>query len=1758
MLLWKFPDIKNLSAKKRGKKKYLLVAGVTLMGIALAAFFSPDLRGTLPPPKPVGADIVQYAGSLADRGGMQSVVVERDASGQSFLTLDKSARQGVYTSQRLQAGYPFDAVGLHWQADMPAGAGLKEEVRLSQDGGHWGPWRTLTLEDDTPDQSHLDQVHAPRDTFANLTYGEGSRYIQYRLTLTAGANGSPRVGKIVSTYIDAEGHHQSFLSLSNIWTHIASVFKMPPARAEDGVISRAQWGADESLMTWTPEYARPQKFIIHHTDDGSNWTSDPAAAVRSIYYYHAVTNGWGDIGYNYLIDWEGNVYEGRAGGAQAPFGQSVIGGHCYGWNTGSIGIAALGTYDTSDITSAMYKSFVWLINKKANEFFIDPEGSDYFVHYDFFNNDAPVAGNPPNITGHRDDYPTDCPGAMLYAHIPQIRIDAHVGYDPTPRVSNNTPTGNISNNRPDISVDFYTPFGVNASSITFKLDGIDLSGVATRTANYVGYRPDQPLTAGNHTVSVSAADSRGIVKNYSWSFSVAANSTTPHDYYWPWYDNVNGRDWVMLANPASATSTAGFDLSIAARSMNLSSFPGGGQVAPGSAVSTGFAGYQGGPVRAGSLTGSQALVSQRTLWGNSLEETPGTDDAKLSSHYFWPWYDQQSSGMTDWVMVANKNDFPVYYEVTVGGQLKASSWVRAGGSATPSFPGVAGGPVELNAWTDPGKGVPAKVVASQRVLSFGGAAFNELPGIAAEDLSDHYYWNWYDQHTAGANDWVMIANPGASSIYYEIRLAGQLLQSGNLAAGATVSPSFPGQIGGPLGVQTWTDQTKQAPARSIASQRIFWGQSFEETPGYAAGSLMSSYAWTWYDNQSTGATDWVMVSNPGASPVYYEISVAGALKGSGTIGAGGTASQTFPGIMAGPVEVHAWTDSGKQTSANVLASQRVLWKGYFNELDGTTFPLITKTAPTGDTSENRPTISASLFSSFGSINMSSIDVKLDGNDVTAGATKTAGSVSYRPDASLAAGPHQVAITVSDSAGHTQTASWSFNVTQTNYTPQDYYWNWYDDSGGRDWLMMANPASATGAATFEAAIAGSLVDLTDYTLSGQGCPSSLRCAPGEVPAGRAAPAELNHAVGGPVRVSSQTGAAALVSQRTVWGQSSLEDTPGTAAGDLSDHYYWPWYDQQTAGMTDWVMVSNHKTTPAYYEIRLAGKVLASGALMPGQNVSPTFPGAIGGPLEVQAWTDSGKSAPAQVVASQRVLSGGGGAFNELPGIPAAKLSDHYYWPWYDQKSPGAADWVMVSNPGSASVYYELRIGGQLKNGIINPGSTASVTFSGIMTGPVELEAWTDLGKSAPASVIATQRVLWGSSFEETPGYPAGSLNSSYGWTWYDSSSPGSLDWVMVSNLNAVPVYYEVSVDGSVKASGTILAGSYAAPQLAGTMGGPVEVHAWTDSTKQVKANILASQRQLLNGYFNEVTGTVFAKEPGASLSGPSATVTASSSFNINDGAGALLTTLPAGQKATVTYAGGSYFVSTTTGYTHTDQSYIRMSPADASGIMQVTSYHDIPAWNPGLDDNLFRGAIEVRYSNVSNAVWVVNELPLEMYLRGIGETSPGSPADYYKVMTVAARGYAYYHITHGGKYGSNEIFQLKNSRNGNGDDQDYQGYGLEERFPDLVSAVTATTGQVVTYNGAPAITTYFSNSDGRTRSAQEVWGVTDWPWLASVPDPDCDGMVLAGHGVGLSAYGAEKRAERGDGFAAILGYYYSGTSIGTVDTSANIRIAITRL
>jgi len=185
------------------------------------------------------------------------------------------------------------------------------------------------------------------------------------------------------------------------------------AAATPAVIPRASWGADESLRQFGPLFAPIRQFFIHHTVTANN-DGDPAGTIRGIYRNH-LSQGFHDIGYNFLIDAGGNVYEGRyarsyAAGEQ-PSGQSaaglgVVGAHVAGHNVAAVGIGLLGDFSRANPAGASLNSLVNLLAWLAAAYGLDPTASNGGVHM---------------IAGHRDANQTSCPGDDLYGQLPAIR-----------------------------------------------------------------------------------------------------------------------------------------------------------------------------------------------------------------------------------------------------------------------------------------------------------------------------------------------------------------------------------------------------------------------------------------------------------------------------------------------------------------------------------------------------------------------------------------------------------------------------------------------------------------------------------------------------------------------------------------------------------------------------------------------------------------------------------------------------------------------------------------------------------------------------------------------------------------------------------------------------------------------------------------------------------------------------------------------------------------------------------------------------------------------------------------------------------------------------------------------------------------------------------------------------------------------------------------------------------------------------------------
>ncbi|MDJ0341263.1 peptidoglycan recognition protein [Streptomyces sp. H10-C2] len=196
----------------------------------------------------------------------------------------------------------------------------------------------------------------------------------------------------------------------------------PYIGARPKITTRAGWGADESLREAGFVYTDTVKVaFVHHTATGNGYScSEGPALIRSIYRYHVESSGWRDIGYNFLVDKCGTIYEGRAGGV----GKAVFGAHTLGFNTNSMGVAVLGTFTSAAPSAAALNGVSHLLAWKLGLFGSNPEGTAHLTSGggNLYAKGTSVKLNV--ISGHRDGFNTECPGAKLYARLGSVRQSA--------------------------------------------------------------------------------------------------------------------------------------------------------------------------------------------------------------------------------------------------------------------------------------------------------------------------------------------------------------------------------------------------------------------------------------------------------------------------------------------------------------------------------------------------------------------------------------------------------------------------------------------------------------------------------------------------------------------------------------------------------------------------------------------------------------------------------------------------------------------------------------------------------------------------------------------------------------------------------------------------------------------------------------------------------------------------------------------------------------------------------------------------------------------------------------------------------------------------------------------------------------------------------------------------------------------------------------------------------------------------------------
>ncbi|MFD5738704.1 peptidoglycan recognition protein [Streptomyces massasporeus] len=307
---------------------------------------------------------------------------------------------------------PFSLIGVTWDDPDAALDGIVQVRTRSRESGAWSTWRPLEGDSRTPETGPDRDRAEVRGSTQPLWTGP-SDGVQVRVA------GSRLPEGLRVELVDPEAGSDS------VHTAVVEPGVVPPAAGPQAaerpaMTSRSAWGADESLVKDPPTYTGNTKAVfVHHTAGTNDYTcSQSASIVRGVFLYHVQSNGWNDIGYHFLVDKCGTVFEGRAGGVDKP----VLGAHTYGFNTATSSVSVLGDYSTAATNAAVRASVAKVAAWKLGLYGIDPTGTTVLTSG--ADNGKYKLGQKVTfhrISGHRDGYPTECPGQHLYDDLPKIR-----------------------------------------------------------------------------------------------------------------------------------------------------------------------------------------------------------------------------------------------------------------------------------------------------------------------------------------------------------------------------------------------------------------------------------------------------------------------------------------------------------------------------------------------------------------------------------------------------------------------------------------------------------------------------------------------------------------------------------------------------------------------------------------------------------------------------------------------------------------------------------------------------------------------------------------------------------------------------------------------------------------------------------------------------------------------------------------------------------------------------------------------------------------------------------------------------------------------------------------------------------------------------------------------------------------------------------------------------------------------------------------
>lgn len=322
-------------------------------------------------------------------------------AGMASMPFTPGGRDGT-GAREVRAAQPLRLVAVTWDGAAPDAIA----VRSTDAAGRWGTWTDLDPAGSEKDAPTPDAAPAPGGTDP-IWVGERTA-VQVR-ALRAGA---PVTDQVQVVRIDP-----------GIGSNDQAIGALGAARgpAAPKYVTRSQWGADESKATWGPEITPTVRAVtIHHTSESNDYgPADSPAIVRAIFAYHTQKQGWGDIGYNALVDKYGTIFEGRAGGMD----KAVVAAHAGGFNRETWGIAMMGNYMGEVPTPATLNSVAALAAWKLGGLYRDPREPVELTSAGGGTSRFPKGESTtvPALFAHRDVGSTSCPGDSGYAQMDPLR-----------------------------------------------------------------------------------------------------------------------------------------------------------------------------------------------------------------------------------------------------------------------------------------------------------------------------------------------------------------------------------------------------------------------------------------------------------------------------------------------------------------------------------------------------------------------------------------------------------------------------------------------------------------------------------------------------------------------------------------------------------------------------------------------------------------------------------------------------------------------------------------------------------------------------------------------------------------------------------------------------------------------------------------------------------------------------------------------------------------------------------------------------------------------------------------------------------------------------------------------------------------------------------------------------------------------------------------------------------------------------------------